>query len=153
MSHIFSVLWSLGNQIRCVELLLIITKPSTTKWAYIYIYICRYTNSSSLTCNITRHTTGGILPHKVTNLVFHRNIGSFPSVNLAATVSFHPSYWFLSFCGICAEFGKQCFPAVLCELDNCLFGSGTYRFCSISTIPVVWISDQSISLMSFRFGS
>ena len=31
---ICSVDWSLGNQTRCADLLLIITKPSTTKWAY-----------------------------------------------------------------------------------------------------------------------
>ena len=41
--------WSLGNR-RCADLLCIITKPSTTKWAY--------TVSSTLTYTITRHTTG-----------------------------------------------------------------------------------------------
>ena len=62
--------WSLCTQTRCTELLLIITKPTTTKWAY--------TDSSTLICSITRHTTergvggrgGGILPRKATNLVF-----------------------------------------------------------------------------------
>ena len=37
-----------------------ITEPSTTKWAY--------TDSSTLTYSITRHTTGGILQCKATNL-------------------------------------------------------------------------------------
>ena len=55
--------WSLGMQRRCADcadLLFIITKPSTTKWGY--------TDSSTLTYTITRHTTGGILPLKATNL-------------------------------------------------------------------------------------
>ena len=58
--------WSLGNQTRCADLLLIITKPSTTKWAY--------TDSSTLTYSITWHTKmvgrGCILLRKMTNLVF-----------------------------------------------------------------------------------
>ena len=41
--------WSLGNQTRCADLLLIISKLSTTKWAY--------TDGSSLTYSITRHRT------------------------------------------------------------------------------------------------
>ena len=53
--------WSLGNQTRCADLLLIVTKPSTTKWAY--------TDSSTLTYSISKHTMVGILPGKVTNLV------------------------------------------------------------------------------------
>ena len=43
--------WSLCNQTRCADLLLVITKPSTRKWAYI--------DSSTLTYSITRHRTGG----------------------------------------------------------------------------------------------
>ena len=42
---------SLGNQTGCADLLLLITKQSTRKWAY--------TNSSILTHTITRHATGG----------------------------------------------------------------------------------------------
>ena len=48
-------------------LLFLIAKPSTTKWAF--------TDSSTFTFSITRHTTpagdggGGILPCKATNLV------------------------------------------------------------------------------------
>ena len=53
--------WSLGNQRRCADLLFIITKPNTTKWAY--------TDSSTLTYTITSHTMGGILWRKATNLV------------------------------------------------------------------------------------
>ena len=53
--------WSLGNQ-RCAGLLFIVTKPSRTKWAY--------TDSSTLTYAVTRHTMGGILPGKATNLGF-----------------------------------------------------------------------------------
>ena len=49
-------------QSRCTDLLLVITKPSTTKWAY--------TDSSTLTYAVTRHTMGGILPGKATNLGF-----------------------------------------------------------------------------------
>ena len=45
--------WSLGNQRRCSDLLFIITKPRTTKWA------C--TDSSTLTYTIIKQTTGGIL--------------------------------------------------------------------------------------------
>ena len=47
--------WSLDNQTRCVDLLFLITKPSTTKWAY--------TDSSTFTfriISINRHTTGGL---------------------------------------------------------------------------------------------
>ena len=36
---------------KCADLLFIVTKPSTTKWAY--------TDSSTLTYTITTHTTGG----------------------------------------------------------------------------------------------
>ena len=43
--------WSLGNQRKYADLLFIISKPSTRKWAY--------PNSSTLTCTITRHTKGG----------------------------------------------------------------------------------------------
>ena len=43
--------WSLGNQTRCADLLLIISKPITTKWAY--------TDSSTLTYTIIRLTVGG----------------------------------------------------------------------------------------------
>ena len=43
--------WSFGNQTKCADLLLLITKQSTTKWAY--------TDSSTLTYSITRHITGG----------------------------------------------------------------------------------------------
>ena len=57
--------WSLGNQRGCADLLFIVTKPSTTKLAY--------TDSSTLTCTITRHTKVGfgveILLHKATDLV------------------------------------------------------------------------------------
>ena len=55
--------WSLGNRGRCADLLYIIIKPSTTKWTY--------SDSSTLTYTITRHTTGraGILPRKTINLV------------------------------------------------------------------------------------
>ena len=42
---------SLCNQTRCADLLLLITKPSTTKWAY--------TDSGTSTYSITRHTNGG----------------------------------------------------------------------------------------------
>ena len=57
--------WSLCIQRRCANLLFIITKPSTTQWAY--------TDSSTLTCTITRHAmgwggVGGILQCKATNL-------------------------------------------------------------------------------------
>ena len=53
---------SLGNQSRCADLLLLITKPSTAKWAY--------TDSSTLSYTITRNTMASILPHMATNLVF-----------------------------------------------------------------------------------
>ena len=43
--------WSLGNQTKCADLLLLITKRSTTRWAY--------TDSSTLTYSITKHKTGG----------------------------------------------------------------------------------------------
>ena len=43
--------WPLGNQTRCADILLLVTKPSTTKWAY--------TDSSTLTYSITGHTVGG----------------------------------------------------------------------------------------------
>ena len=39
---------SLGKQTSCADLLLMIIKPSTTKWAY--------TDSGTLTYSITRHT-------------------------------------------------------------------------------------------------
>ena len=57
--------WSLGNQTRCVDVLFLINKPSTTNWAY--------TDSNTLTYSVTRNTTrvggGGISPCKATNLV------------------------------------------------------------------------------------
>ena len=43
--------WSLGSKTRCADLPLIITKPSTSKWAYI--------ESSILTYSITRNTIQG----------------------------------------------------------------------------------------------
>ena len=42
--------WSLGNQRKCADLLFVINELSTVKWAY--------TDSSTLTSTITRHTTG-----------------------------------------------------------------------------------------------
>ena len=43
--------WSLSNQTRCAVLLLLITKPSTTKWTL--------TDRNTFTCSIIRHSTGG----------------------------------------------------------------------------------------------
>ena len=72
---------SLGNQTRCADLLIIITKASTTKWPYF--------DSITLIYSITETTTGegegggggaagggggSILPHMATNLVLIRGL-------------------------------------------------------------------------------
>ena len=67
ISSVPLIYWSLGNQTRCSDLLFIIIKPSTTKWAY--------TDSGTLTYTVSRYTLGGgggeggILPCKLTNRV------------------------------------------------------------------------------------
>uniref|UniRef100_UPI003AF64366 hypothetical protein n=1 Tax=Thiolapillus sp. TaxID=2017437 RepID=UPI003AF64366 len=49
------------NQTRCADLILLITKPSTTMWAY--------TDNITLTYSIIRYTMRANLPRKATNLV------------------------------------------------------------------------------------
>ena len=61
--------WSLGNQSRCVYVLLLITKPSTTKSTYI--------DNDTVTLSSTRRTTFGILPCKATNFFFFFGGGGF----------------------------------------------------------------------------
>ena len=55
-----SYVYTTCNQ-KCADLLFMITKLSTTKWAY--------TDSSTSSYNITRHTRGGILLCEATNLL------------------------------------------------------------------------------------
>ena len=50
LSPVPLISWQPSNHSRCADLLLIITKPSTRKWAQ--------SDSSTLTYSITRHTTG-----------------------------------------------------------------------------------------------
>ena len=62
--------WSLGNQRRCADLIFLVTKPSTAKWAH--------TDCSTLTYTIARHITAGvrgggigrILPRKTKQTLF-----------------------------------------------------------------------------------
>ena len=48
--YVFCI-WSLGNQTRCADLILLITTPSTTMWAY--------TDNRTLTVSIIRYTMRG----------------------------------------------------------------------------------------------
>ena len=53
--------WSLCNRTRCVDVLLLMTRPSNRTNGHIL--------TTTLTCGITRHTTGDILPYMATKFV------------------------------------------------------------------------------------